>query len=396
MENDATRERAAGADTAETEGAETATAEVGAELAGPAAEGAEPAGTAAEGAQTAGAELGGQVRSAVGRLYRRFRSERPEGGLGDTALAVLSRLHKHGPQTRTDLSEHDRVSPASMSQTVNRLTSAGYAVRTRDPDDRRKVLFSTTAEGNELASAARAQRNAWLDQRLQALSAEDRALMPAPRHSSAASLTHDWFVPAALRAPSASRGGFTRGDQLRGDGGVVDGEGLVRDPVPGVAGARAVGRGHAERLEHHRVGEELADPLREQGRAAGLDQDAGGAVDHGVDLGADGGGDDRGAARHRLDGRDRGRLVLVDVDEQVGRAQQRRQGAAADLAREEHPASQVEGVAELGQPAVRQVGLEPIAGRAAGHDELRARDLGQRAQQGVERVLLGGEVGDRH
>src|ERR1700689_2461447 len=128
-------------------------------------------------AEVEGADLGGQVRSAVGRLCRRFRSERAEGSLGDAALAVLSRLHKHGPQTLTELSEHDRVSPASMSQTVNRLTSAGYAVRTRDPDDRRKVLFSTTAEGDELASATRAQRNAWLDQRLQALSAEDRAVI---------------------------------------------------------------------------------------------------------------------------------------------------------------------------------------------------------------------------
>ena len=128
-------------------------------------------------AEVEGADLGGQVRSAVGRLYRRFRSERPEGSLGDTALAVLTRLHKHGPQTLTELSEHDRVSPASMSQTVNRLTSAGYAVRTRDPDDRRKVLFSATAEGDQLASAARAQRNAWLDQRLQVLSAEDRAVI---------------------------------------------------------------------------------------------------------------------------------------------------------------------------------------------------------------------------
>ncbi|HWG26453.1 MarR family transcriptional regulator [Actinospica sp.] len=123
------------------------------------------------------ADLGGQVRSAVGRLYRRFRSERPEGGLGDAALAVLTRLHKLGPQSLTDLSEHDRVSPASMSQIVNRLTSAGYAVRTSDPDDRRRVLFSATAEGDGLASAARAQRNAWLDEQLRALSPEDRAVI---------------------------------------------------------------------------------------------------------------------------------------------------------------------------------------------------------------------------
>ncbi|GGJ14201.1 MarR family winged helix-turn-helix transcriptional regulator [Streptomyces brasiliensis] len=117
------------------------------------------------------------MRSAVGRLYRRFRSERPEGSLGDAVLAVPTRLHEHGPQTLTELSKHDRVSPASMSQTVNRLTSAGYAERSRDPGDRRKVLFSATAEGDELAGAAPVQRNAWLDEQPAALSAEDRAVI---------------------------------------------------------------------------------------------------------------------------------------------------------------------------------------------------------------------------
>jgi DNA-binding MarR family transcriptional regulator len=124
-----------------------------------------------------GDALGGQVRAAVGRLYRRFRSERPEGGLGDAALEVLTYLHKQGPQTLTALSEQGQVSPASMSQTVNRLTSAGYAVRTRDPGDGRKVLLRTTTEGDVLAGATRAQRNAWLDQRLRALSAEERAVI---------------------------------------------------------------------------------------------------------------------------------------------------------------------------------------------------------------------------
>jgi len=118
--------------------------------------------------------LGGRVRSTVGRLYRRFRSERPEGGLGDTALEVLTRLHKHGPQTLTQLSEYDHVAPASMSQSVNRLTSAGYAVRTADPHDRRKVLLRITPDGAELARAARSQRHAWLDAQLRALSPEDQ------------------------------------------------------------------------------------------------------------------------------------------------------------------------------------------------------------------------------
>jgi DNA-binding MarR family transcriptional regulator len=110
----------------------------------------------------------------VGRVYRRFRSERPEGSLGDAALDVLSFLHKRGPQTLTELSVYGHVAPASMSQSVNRLTSAGYAIRTPDPNDRRKVLFSSTPEGSELAVAARTQRNAWLDAQLQALSPEDQ------------------------------------------------------------------------------------------------------------------------------------------------------------------------------------------------------------------------------
>jgi DNA-binding MarR family transcriptional regulator len=123
------------------------------------------------------AGLGGQLRSTVGRLYRRFRSERPAGGLGDTALEVLTRLYKHGPQTLTQLSQYDQVAPASMSQSVNRLASAGYAIRTPDPDDRRKVLFSTTPEGIALARATRNQRNAWLDAQLRALSPEDQQVI---------------------------------------------------------------------------------------------------------------------------------------------------------------------------------------------------------------------------
>src|SRR3569833_895761 len=123
------------------------------------------------------ADLGVLVRSAVGRLYRRFRSERPEGSLGDAALAVLTRLHKHGPQTLIVFCVFVWVSLVFLCLSVFCLSSAGYAVRTRDPSDGRKVLFSATAEGDELAGAARAQRNAWLDERLRALSAEDRAVI---------------------------------------------------------------------------------------------------------------------------------------------------------------------------------------------------------------------------
>lgn len=110
-------------------------------------------------------------------LYRRFRAERAPGVLGDATFEVLSLLYKNGPQSLTELSEQAGVAPASMSQSVNRLTSSGYAVRTPDPHDGRKVLFRTTAEGAERARKTRMQRNAWLEAELDALDSADRALL---------------------------------------------------------------------------------------------------------------------------------------------------------------------------------------------------------------------------
>jgi DNA-binding MarR family transcriptional regulator len=122
-------------------------------------------------------ELGIAIRTGVSRIYRRFRAERADGELGDAAMAVLAHLERSGPQTLTALSDYDRVTPASMSQIVNRLTSAGYATRNADPSDGRRVLFATTPEGSALAIADRARRQAWLVGRLAELHDDDRAVL---------------------------------------------------------------------------------------------------------------------------------------------------------------------------------------------------------------------------
>jgi len=118
-----------------------------------------------------------RLRSAIGRLYRRFRNERDDGALGDKALEVLTLLHKNGARTLSELSEWDDVSAASMSETVGRLTSAGYAERSRDPSDGRKILITATPEGGRVAAAARDKRHAWLAGRLDALTPEDRVIL---------------------------------------------------------------------------------------------------------------------------------------------------------------------------------------------------------------------------
>ncbi len=126
-------------------------------------------------AQTSSAtasQVGAELPGAVARLYRRIRAERADGQLGDTALSVLAFLAKHGPHTLRELSEHERVTPPSMNQTVNILAAAGLVVRTSDPDDGRKVVIRATPAGGELATAARERWHGWLDGRLEELGPE--------------------------------------------------------------------------------------------------------------------------------------------------------------------------------------------------------------------------------
>jgi DNA-binding MarR family transcriptional regulator len=122
-------------------------------------------------------ELGVDLRTAVARMYSRFRSERADGELGDAALSVVIALEKNGPMTLTELSERARVTPGSMSQTVNRLAGGGYLTRSKDPADGRRVLLAATADGKRISVAARAHRESWLNGRLAALTDDDRATL---------------------------------------------------------------------------------------------------------------------------------------------------------------------------------------------------------------------------
>ncbi|MGN6637244.1 MAG: MarR family winged helix-turn-helix transcriptional regulator, partial [Oryzihumus sp.] len=112
-------------------------------------------------------ELGFDLAAAVGRVYRRFRSERAGGDLGDAAMGVLVWLYNQGPQTLTALSEHDRVTPASMSQVVNRLTSAGYAVRGWHPEAGRGYLCTGPPVGSALAQETGGGGYGWFNAPLQ-------------------------------------------------------------------------------------------------------------------------------------------------------------------------------------------------------------------------------------
>lgn len=123
--------------------------------------------------------VGAELRRGVTRLYSRFRSERLEGEVPDSALLVLLALDKQGTTTLTALADTAHVSLGSISQTVRRLEQLDYVTKSRDTVDRRRVLFALTDAGRVAVTASRRHRRDWLNSRIAELTTEERAAIAA-------------------------------------------------------------------------------------------------------------------------------------------------------------------------------------------------------------------------
>ena len=122
------------------------------------------------------------LRSALARIIRRLKAEKADDQLGDTHSSVLMLLSREGPRTLRELSDHARVTPPSMSQTINSLAAAGLVCRKGDPTDRRKVLVVPTRAGKTFANETSRRRHEWLSRQLEGLSdADSKALVRATR-----------------------------------------------------------------------------------------------------------------------------------------------------------------------------------------------------------------------
>ena len=65
----------------------------------------------------------------------------------------------------------------TVTRVVCRLEEAGLVTRAVDPTDRRSALISVTPAGRALLETARTRKDAFLSERLEALSAADRATL---------------------------------------------------------------------------------------------------------------------------------------------------------------------------------------------------------------------------
>jgi DNA-binding MarR family transcriptional regulator len=67
-------------------------------------------------------------------------------GIDNSAYRCLDILDQEGPMTAGRLAERARLSPGAITALLDRLETKGLARRTRDTEDRRRVLVEVTPE----------------------------------------------------------------------------------------------------------------------------------------------------------------------------------------------------------------------------------------------------------
>lgn len=120
--------------------------------------------------------LAEELRISIARLSRRLRRQ---GGsnLSVTQFSALAVLDRHGEMTPRELADHEKVQPPSMTRTVAALEAAQLITRRPHATDRRQVVLAVTDSGRDLLAEQRRLKEAWLMQRLESLSKEERAIL---------------------------------------------------------------------------------------------------------------------------------------------------------------------------------------------------------------------------
>ncbi|HEY5882881.1 MAG TPA: MarR family transcriptional regulator, partial [Nakamurella sp.] len=97
-----------------------------------------------------------------------------DADLSATELAVLGRIGLCGPMAPSALARAEHVKPPSMTKVIESLEERGLVRRDPHPTDGRQCLISRTDAGEAFIQETRALRTAWLAQRVDGLSDEDR------------------------------------------------------------------------------------------------------------------------------------------------------------------------------------------------------------------------------
>jgi DNA-binding MarR family transcriptional regulator len=116
------------------------------------------------------------LRVVVARTARRLRQEAGTD-LSPSQTAALATIERHGPLTPSELAVRERIQRPTATRVIARLEEAGLVERTADPADGRSSLVSLSAEGRALLKKLRANKDAYLARRLEALDPEELAAL---------------------------------------------------------------------------------------------------------------------------------------------------------------------------------------------------------------------------
>ncbi|UCG51048.1 MAG: MarR family transcriptional regulator [Candidatus Latescibacterota bacterium] len=104
-----------------------------------------------------GIEVVGRILFLSRKLRRSAARKLARLGLNLWGYDVLASLRRQGPPFRmspTELSRTTLLSPAAMTNRLDRLEAAGWVQRQPDPVDRRSLLIELTPEGRDLVDEA--------------------------------------------------------------------------------------------------------------------------------------------------------------------------------------------------------------------------------------------------
>jgi DNA-binding MarR family transcriptional regulator len=106
-------------------------------------------------------------------VYRRSNEELL--GMRLKGYVALCYLRDRGAATQQDLGEKMMVDPNNLVILLNELEDAGYLVRRRDPEDRRRHIVELTDEGRRAIDHAEQGMESIEDEVLGALTPDERA-----------------------------------------------------------------------------------------------------------------------------------------------------------------------------------------------------------------------------
>ena len=124
-------------------------------------------------------ELANRLRPVLLMLNRHLRREAHAEGITGGQTALLAQIRNYPQLGVRELAAREGISAPSMTRYLDRLEKAGLIVRSRSPEDGRRIRLALTPKGVRVLRSVRRRRTAWLAERLDGLDPADQRAVAA-------------------------------------------------------------------------------------------------------------------------------------------------------------------------------------------------------------------------